>query len=190
MNYATLANWHKNVDERWRIDPRRWRTDSWRNDSLAKRPDTTYTQNSRLLWKYQIQYISSNNTHIFVGQNGGQSNACLLSVLTLKCWKEPSSENVFESRLFVPWVVLYVLWILSFTFTSISLYFIKVSTTKTFFCFKIYINYEKSVEKKQYFSHAKCFCEFVYWDLSEEGGSSSQHALQLINIHNHDFSQC
>ena len=25
---------------------------------------------------------------------------------------------------------------------------------------------------------------------SEEGGSSSQHALQLINIHNHDFSQC
>jgi hypothetical protein len=24
----------------------------------------------------------------------------------------------------------------------------------------------------------------------EEGGSSSQHALQLINIHNHDFSQC
>ena len=26
--------------------------------------------------------------------------------------------------------------------------------------------------------------------MSEEGGSSSQHALQLINIHNHDFSQC
>jgi hypothetical protein len=25
---------------------------------------------------------------------------------------------------------------------------------------------------------------------TEEGGSSSQHALQLINIHNHDFSQC
>ena len=25
---------------------------------------------------------------------------------------------------------------------------------------------------------------------AEEGGSSSQHALQLINIHNHDFSQC
>ena len=25
---------------------------------------------------------------------------------------------------------------------------------------------------------------------SEEGGSSSQHSLQLINIHNHDFSQC
>ena len=28
------------------------------------------------------------------------------------------------------------------------------------------------------------------WPNPEEGGSSSQHALQLINIHNHDFSQC
>ena len=27
-------------------------------------------------------------------------------------------------------------------------------------------------------------------DEPEEGGSSSQHALQLINIHNHDFLQC
>ena len=38
MNCVTLANWHKNVGVRWRIDPRRWRNDSWRNDSLAKRP--------------------------------------------------------------------------------------------------------------------------------------------------------
>jgi hypothetical protein len=30
----------------------------------------------------------------------------------------------------------------------------------------------------------------VFCFVSEEGGSSSQHALQLINIHNHDFSQC
>ena len=31
---------------------------------------------------------------------------------------------------------------------------------------------------------------FAYGAKPEEGGSSSQHALQLINIHNHDFSQC
>jgi hypothetical protein len=41
--YVTFANWHKNVDERWRIDLRRWRTDSWRNDSLAKRPQFSKT---------------------------------------------------------------------------------------------------------------------------------------------------
>jgi hypothetical protein len=34
------------------------------------------------------------------------------------------------------------------------------------------------------------FFKFDLQSSPEAGGSSSQHALQLINIHNHDFSQC
>jgi hypothetical protein len=101
-------------------------------------------------------YIWSNNTHIFVGQNGDQSNACLLSVLTLKCWKEPSSENVFVSfppdlRCSIRILNFVVHFCFDFPVLHTNQHYKDVS------CFKIYIIYEKSVEKKQYFSHAKCF---------------------------------
>jgi hypothetical protein len=52
---------------------------------------------------------------------------------------------------------------------------------------KVFSNLAKDWTKV--FQKSKWLMQMQYCN-TEEGGSSSQHALQLINIHNHDFSQC
>jgi hypothetical protein len=103
------------------------------------------------LLKYQI-YIEKQLAYIC--RSKWWSVGCLLSVLTLNCWKGSSSKNVLESRLFGR-SVFYTHFLVHFRFDFAVLPQNRLySTTKTFPAFKLSNIAKLSVEKKQYFSHA------------------------------------
>lgn len=53
------------------------------------------TLNTRSLWKYTVH---NEQQHAHMCRSEWWAVVCLLSVVTLKCWEEPSSQNAFVSH--------------------------------------------------------------------------------------------